>query len=262
MNTQFAAARKTFISVPLIAAITGVCLALAGGNASPAENDSAAPLAPALKSEAEKRSYAIGMTVASQLRKAALDVDLEPFVQGLKDAYSGSKVQLTKTEFKALVGGLQKDQKTKLASAQSETRLKHKEEGEAFLAANKAKEGVVALESGLQYKILKAGSGEKPTLGDTVVCHYRAMLLDGHEFDNSYKRGKAAALPVKKLIKGWAEALQLMPVGSKWQLFIPAGLAYGEKGAGRDVGPDAALMFEVELVSIKDASIGDPRAGG
>jgi FKBP-type peptidyl-prolyl cis-trans isomerase len=129
----------------------------------------------------------------------------------------------------------------------------NKKEGEAFLAANKNKEGVVTLPSGLQYKILKEGAGPKPTATDSVVCNYRGTLLDGTEFDSSYKRGQPVTFPVNRVIKGWTEALQLMPVGSKWQLFVPAELAYGPRGgAGGAIGPNATLIFEVELISIEN----------
>ena len=127
----------------------------------------------------------------------------------------------------------------------------NKKEGEAFLADNKTKPGVVALPSGLQYKILTEGTGAKPTAGDSVVCNYRGTLINGKEFDSSYKRGQPATFPVGRVIKGWTEALQLMPVGSKWQLFIPSDLAYGASGAGGDIGPNATLIFEVELISIQ-----------
>jgi FKBP-type peptidyl-prolyl cis-trans isomerase len=127
----------------------------------------------------------------------------------------------------------------------------NKKEGDAFLAANKAKDGVVALPSGLQYKILIPGKGPKPTAGDSVVCNYRGTLIDGKEFDSSYKRGQPATFPVGGVIKGWTEALQLMPVGSKWQLFVPSELAYGDRGTGADIGPNATLIFEVELLSIQ-----------
>src|SRR5882724_6277233 len=127
----------------------------------------------------------------------------------------------------------------------------NKKEGADFLAANKSKEGVVILPSGLQYKILTEGSGPKPTASDTVVCNYRGTLISGAEFDSSYKRGQPASFPVNGVIKGWTEALQLMPVGSKWQLFVPAELGYGDRGAGADIGPGATLIFEVELLSIQ-----------
>jgi FKBP-type peptidyl-prolyl cis-trans isomerase FklB len=127
----------------------------------------------------------------------------------------------------------------------------NKKEGDAFLAANKTKEGVVTLPSGLQYKILTAGTGPKPTTSDSVACNYRGTLIDGKEFDSSYKRGQPATFPVAGVIKGWTEALQLMPVGSKWQLFVPSDLAYAERGSGPDIGPNATLIFEVELLSIQ-----------
>jgi FKBP-type peptidyl-prolyl cis-trans isomerase FklB len=130
---------------------------------------------------------------------------------------------------------------------------KNKKDGEAFLAANAGKEGVVKLPSGLQYKILTPGTGPKPSATDSVVCNYRGTLIDGTEFDSSYKRGQPATFGVGRVIKGWTEALQLMPVGSKWQLFVPAQLAYGDRGAGADIGPNATLIFEVELLSIEAA---------
>src|SRR5262249_2889605 len=128
----------------------------------------------------------------------------------------------------------------------------NKKEGDAFLAANKGKEGVTTLPSGLQYKVEKQGTGPKPTSSDTVVCNYRGTLINGTEVDSSYKRGQPATFPVSGVIKGWTEALQLMPVGSKWQLFIPSSLAYAERGAGQDIGPNATLIFEVELMSIQE----------
>jgi FKBP-type peptidyl-prolyl cis-trans isomerase len=130
----------------------------------------------------------------------------------------------------------------------------NKKDGDAFLAANKGKEGVVTLPSGLQYKILTAGKGPKPTADDSVVCNYRGTLINGTEFDSSYKRGEPATFPVGGVIKGWTEALQLMPVGSKWQLFVPSDLAYGERGPSPEIGPNSTLIFEVELLSIQDKS--------
>ena len=135
----------------------------------------------------------------------------------------------------------------------------NKKEGDAFLAANKTKDGVVTLPSGLQYKILTQGTGPKPTPTDSVVCNYKGTLLNGTEFDSSYKRGQPATFPVGGVIKGWTEALQLMPVGSKWQLFVPSDLAYGQRGPGGGIGPNSTLVFEVELISIKSKP---PKDGG
>jgi FKBP-type peptidyl-prolyl cis-trans isomerase FklB len=143
-------------------------------------------------------------------------------------------------------------EKEKQPAVKGDVRLKNKKEGEAFLSENKSKEGVVTLESGLQYKILKAGDGKKPSLGDTVVCHYRGTLIDGKEFANTYKLNQPATLPVKGVLKGWKQALQLMPVGSRWQLFIPARLAYGRRAAGQKIGPNSTLIYEVELLAIKE----------
>jgi len=149
---------------------------------------------------------------------------------------------------------LQTEMRAKQAQATKELAEKNKQAGEAFLAENKKKDGVVTLPSGLQYKILKAGDGPKPSAEDTVVCQYRGTLIDGKEFDSSYKHNQPATFPVNRVIKGWTEALQLMPTGSKWQLFIPPDLGYGDRGAGADIPPDATLIFEVELVSIKPKS--------
>jgi FKBP-type peptidyl-prolyl cis-trans isomerase FklB len=139
----------------------------------------------------------------------------------------------------------------KMQAKRSEESDANKKTGEEFLAANKSKDGVVALPSGLQYKILTAGTGAKPTASDSVECNYRGTLINGTEFDSSSKHGGPATFPVSGVIKGWTEALQLMPVGSKWQLFVPSDLAYGERGAGGDIGPNETLIFEVELLSIK-----------
>jgi FKBP-type peptidyl-prolyl cis-trans isomerase FklB len=139
-----------------------------------------------------------------------------------------------------------------MMAKQSEVAKKNKAEGETFLAENKKKEGVKSLATGLQYKVIKAGTGKKPKSNDTVTVHYRGTLINGAEFDSSYKRGQPATFPVSKVIPGWTEALQLMEVGAKWQLFIPSNLAYGEQGAGSDIAPNATLIFEVELVSIQE----------
>jgi FKBP-type peptidyl-prolyl cis-trans isomerase FklB len=198
---------------------------------------------PAPKSPQEKLSYALGMDLGNSLRKQAVEIDPAVFSQGLRDALSGGKTLMTEEEVRTAIAQLQTEVRGRVMT-------KNKKDGEAFLAQNKTKEGVVTLPSGLQYKILQAGEGKKPTIADSVVCHYRGTLIDGTEFDSSYKRNQPANFPVKGVIKGWTEALQLMPVGSKWQLFVPASLAYGETGAG-PIGPDSTLIFEVELTAIK-----------
>ena len=184
--------------------------------------------------------------------------------RGLKDAMTGAKPLITDQDAQAAFAQLKTEMNEKMKSQQQEMQAKMQEqqakaheaaagnikEGETFLAANKSKDGIVALPSGLQYKILTAGTGPKPTASDTVECNYRGTLLNGKEFDSSYKRGEPLKIPVGGVIKGWTEALELMPVGSKWQLFIPSDLAYGDAGAGGDIPPGSTLIFEVDLLSI------------
>ena len=222
-----------------------------------AKSAAVAPLA----TRKEKFSYALGMDIGTQvggnLKKQSMEVDWNLVSQGLKDATSGGKTRLTEDEAKAVLNEVQNEVHKEQQEKAQKAAATNKTEGEAFLAANKAKEGVVTLPSGLQYKVLTAGTGPKPTAGDQVVCNYRGTLINGTEFDSSYKRGQPATFGVGQVIKGWTEALQLMPVGSKWQLFIPSSLAYGERGAGAEIGPNATLIFEVELLSIKDKTKDD-----
>ena len=210
-----------------------------------------AQAAPALTTEKDRLSYAMGMDLGAQLKTRSVEIDPAVFGRGLADALAGGKTLLTEEEAKAVITELQKAMMVKLAAAAKVAAEKNKAEGEAFLAANKAKEGVVTLPSGLQYKILTTGSGSKPTLEDTVVCQYRLSLVGGKEVDSSTKRGQPFTIPVKSAIKGWTEVLQLMPVGSKWQVFVPPDLGYGERGVSADIGPNATLVFELELVAIK-----------
>jgi FKBP-type peptidyl-prolyl cis-trans isomerase FklB len=206
---------------------------------------------PALKDAKEKASYALGLNLGNTLRKQSVEIDPNVLLQGLKDAMAGGKTLMSEDEARVALAQLQQDLRGKQEEKMKRAAETNKEEGEGFLAANKTKEGVVTLPSGLQYKVLTPGSGRKPALSDTVVCNYRGTLINGTEFDSSYKRGEPATFPVGGVIKGWTEALQLMPVGSKWQLFIPAELAYGEHGIGTDIGPNATLIFEVEMISIQ-----------
>ena len=206
--------------------------------------------APALKTEKDKLSYAMGMDLGAQLKARTVDIDPAIFARGLKDALSGAKTVLTEDEARALIAELQKAQLARQAALAKAVGDRNKTEGDAFLAANKAKPGVVTLPSGLQYKVLTPGTGKKPLATDTVVCQYRGTLINGTEFDSSYKSGQPATFPLNKVIKGWTEVLQLMPAGSKWQVFIPPALAYGERGSGV-IGPNATLIFEIELVAIK-----------
>jgi len=204
-----------------------------------------------LTTQQDKISYAIGMNMAKTLQRQSLEVKPDLVAKGLKDVLTGSKPLLSDDEAMATLTTLQNEMRTKQQEKAQQLGLANKKEGDDFLTANKGKEGVVALPSGLQYKILKQGDGPKPSASDSVVCNYRGTLINGTEFDSSYKRGQPSTFPVSGVIKGWTEALQLMPVGSKWQLFVPSELAYGQRGASTDIGPNATLIFEVELLSIQ-----------
>jgi FKBP-type peptidyl-prolyl cis-trans isomerase len=210
-----------------------------------------------LKTQKEKFSYALGMKtgqrMAESFTKQSVPFDPGILARGLKDGLSGGKTLMTDEEAQAAIKAVQEEVGKKQQAKMQEAGAANKKEGETFLAANKSKEGVVTLPSGLQYKILKEGAGPKPTASDTVECNYRGTFINGTEFDSSYKTGKSVSFPVSGVIKGWTEALQLMPVGSKWQLFIPSDLAYGDSGRP-GIEPSSTLTFEVELLSIVDKS--------
>lgn len=210
------------------------------------------PQARELKEKKDRISYGIGMDIGRNLQRQPFEVDPDLLAQGIRDVFSGGKTLLSEEEQKETLAELQKELMAKQQEHVRQMMEKNRKEGEEFLAANGKKEGVVTLPSGLQYKVLTAGSGPSPKLTDTVETNYRGTLLDGTEFDSSYKRGQTATFPVNGVIEGWKEALQKMKVGDKWQLFVPSGLAYGERGAGRDIGPNQALIFEVELLGIKE----------
>ena len=212
--------------------------------------NSAAPLT--LTTQKDKVSYAIGMNLGQGMKKDSLEIDPNILTQGLKDAMTGGKLLMTDEEAKTVLTDLRNEMIKKQQTQAQKVGDANKQAGQQFLAANKTKEGVVTLPSGLQYKILKEGTGPKPTATDTVVCNYRGTLIDGTEFDSSYKGGKPATFPVGQVIKGWTEALQLMPVGSKWQVFVPSDLAYGERSPGAEIGPNSTLVFEIDLLSIQD----------
>ena len=206
--------------------------------------------APVLKTQKDKTSYAIGLGIGKKLHSDSVDVDPNVLLRGIKDALAGSKPLMTDDEIKSAMVALQGDVRQRQMEKMQRAGETNKKEGEAFLTANKTKPGVVSLPSGLQYKILKEGTGPKPATSDSVVCNYRGVLLNNTEFDSSSKHGGPATFQVGQVIRGWTEALQIMPVGSKWELFVPAELAYGARGAGEDIGPNATLIFEVELLSI------------
>lgn len=204
-----------------------------------------------LKTQKDSISYMIGMDIGKNLKTQSIDVDAEALAQGMKDMLDSNKTMLTEEQAQQVAQELQHVMMAKREEKMKVSSDKNKKEGDTFLAENKKKEGVVALPDGLQYKIIKKGTGRIPKENETVTVHYRGTLLDGTEFDSSYKRGQPATFPVNGVIKGWVEALHLMPVGSKWQLFIPPDLGYGEQGAGQNIGPNTTLIFEVELLSVK-----------
>jgi FKBP-type peptidyl-prolyl cis-trans isomerase FklB len=207
------------------------------------------PVAKPPKDKKEKTGYAIGVNIGQDMKRFSIEIDADMVAQGVKDANAG-KLKLSDEEIRTTLADLSKEMQGKENERMKTLSEKNKKEGDAFLAENKKKEGVKTLPSGLQYKIIKQGTGEAPKATDTVTTNYRGTLIDGAEFDSSYKRGQPASFPVNGVIPGWTEALQLMKTGSKWQLFIPSNLAYGERGPG-PIGPNAVLVFEIELLSIK-----------
>ena len=204
-----------------------------------------------LDSQTAKASYSIGSQLGSQVAQAKDMIDQDALILGFKDSMDGKELQINAEEMQKVMQTFQQAMLEKQQSKQNALKETNKAEVDKFLAENKSKEGVKTTTSGLQYKVLKKGSGEAPKLTDTVVTHYSGTLINGKVFDSSYKRNSPATFPVNGVIKGWTEALQLMEVGSKWQLFIPAELAYGERGAGADIGPNQVLIFEIELLEIK-----------
>ena len=198
-----------------------------------------------------KESYSLGYQFGQYLQSQGLDIDLEVYLSGIKDALAGKEPLLSREEIRATIKALQQR-----VEAAGEMELRQKaaktlEEGRRFLAENQKKEGIRALPSGLQYKVLSEGSGRTPQATDSVTVNYKGTLIDGTEFDSSYKRGQSATFKVSGVIRGWTQALQLMKEGSKWQLFVPPDLAYGERGAGRSIPPNSTLIFEVELISVQ-----------
>jgi FKBP-type peptidyl-prolyl cis-trans isomerase FklB len=206
-----------------------------------------------LKDQKQKVSYCIGVNLGRSWKGQEIDIDMEALTRGVNDIMKGAKTALTDEEMKEIMRLYVQEMRSRSETKRKEQAAKNAKEGETFLAENKGKEGVVSLPSGLQYKILKDGSGDSPKSNDLVTVNYRGTLIDGTEFDSSYKNNKPAKFNVSGVIKGWTEALQLMKPGAKWQLFIPPNLAYGESGSpmGGRIGPSATLIFEVELLSVE-----------
>ncbi len=237
-----------------------VSVVLVGCNEKAAEaSKTEAPLA--LDTQEKRVSYGMGIGLGDRIKQESFDINVEAFSAGVKVAVEGGDRLMTEEEIMTEMQAFQQQQMEKQqaeVAAQAETALKA---GAEFLAENATKEGVVTTDSGLQYKVITEGTGKKPEPTDTVEVHYAGTLLDGTEFDSSYKRGATVSFPVNGVIPGWTEALQLMPVGSKWQLFIPSDLAYGAGGTGGGpIGPNATLIFDVELIAIKGAAQDQPAA--
>jgi len=220
-----------------------LCMVLAAGPVLAGEKQE-------LKTKKDKVSYAIGLDMAQNLKRNEIEIDPDVLARAIKEVMSGSKPEMTEQEIKETLMLLQKDVQAKQQEKSKALGEKNKKDGDEYLAKNKKKDGVKTLPSGLQYKVITEGKGKTPKASDTVTVNYAGTLIDGSEFDSSYKRGQPATFPVGGVIKGWTEALQLMKEGSKWQLVIPAGLAYGEQGRP-GIPPNSVLIFDVELLSIK-----------
>lgn len=204
-----------------------------------------------LKDPAAQGSYALGLNIGGQFQARGLDIADDAFMRGVRDGISRAKPAMSDEQLRLVMARVESDVLARHQAQMAAQADANKTQGAAFLKANGAKPGITTLPSGLQYEVLTAGTGVKPKLSDTIVCNYRGTLIDGTEFDSSYQRGIPATLPVSGVIRGWSEALLRMPVGSKWRLYIPADLAYGESGKGSAIAPNATLIFEVELLSVQ-----------
>ncbi len=203
-----------------------------------------------LKTQNDRVSYGIGMDIGGSLKNQYKNMDFDMFMKGMKDAFLGNETLMTDQEVRKTMSDFKKKLKSQHEKQKTVLAEKNSKEGNAFLMENKKEANVTTLSSGLQYMVIKEGSGDIPKSTDTVTVNYRGTLIDGTEFDSSGKRGQPATFKVKGVIAGWTEALQLMKIGSKWKLFLPSNIAYGERGAGGKIGPNATLIFEVELLSI------------
>jgi FKBP-type peptidyl-prolyl cis-trans isomerase FklB len=256
--------RSILILVAAITLFVSSCQQAKEQNAKPAEKKEITKAD--LKTEDDNISYSLGFSMGSRFIRDGLEINLGIFQEGMKDGFTGSKQVLTEEEMQKTMMALQQKMMAKRQTEhmkEMEERKNlgeaNKEKGEKFLEANKAKEGVITLESGLQYKILRKGTGTSPKATDTVKCHYKGTTIDGEEFDSSYKRGEPATFALNRVIKGWTEGLQLMKEGGKWEFVIPPELAYGEMGSGPHIGPNEVLIFEVELLGIEKPKTEKPQ---
>lgn len=262
---------RALFALPLCLALAVACQGQDGGGKTAAPSQPAAPAAPtqsapaqtaplaqpaapapakSLSGDKDKRSYALGLEMGGNIRQQKIDMDLDLMIQGLRDAYGGGQTLLTEDEKRETLAAFQRELMEKRGEEMRQMAENNQKAGQAFLDENKTKEGVVATASGLQYKVVQEGAGAKPGPEDMVTVHYAGKLLDGTEFDSSYKRGEPATFPVGGVIPGWTEALQLMSPGAKFQVWIPSALAYGPRGVG-PIPPNALLHFEIELVSVQ-----------
>ena len=200
-----------------------------------------------IETDLEKLSYSMGIFFGQSVNRQEMEIDIPAFMQAVEDVLNNAEKKLTDDEMQKILNTYQKKEKEEQITKSTNSKV----DGEKFLAENRNNDGVIVLASGLQYKIIKNSIGKKPTANSRVVVHYRGTLIDGTEFDSSYARGEPIELNLNQVIKGWQEALQLMAIGSKWQIVIPSELAYGKRGAGRVIGPNATLIFDIELLSIK-----------
>lgn len=206
---------------------------------------------PVLRNEKDRVNYAVGVNIVNTVKQQGVDVDPEMVIRGIRDGFSGGALLLPDEELHKALNQFLVQVRQKRAQITARTAAGNKQAGAEFLAANAKKEGIVVLPSGLQYRAIRTGTGKKPLDGDTIECRYRGQLLDGREFDSSARTGGPASMKVASLMPGWREAIRLMPTGSRWQLFVPSGLAYGERGSGMLIGPNATLVLDVELIAVK-----------
>lgn len=234
--------------------IAAVCLAMLAACSQQAEvKKEAKPAELQLNDDGAKLSYAIGMDIGSSLKSLDADINRPALVAAINDRLDGKTLKLSDEDAGKAKQAFFKKRAEKQAAEQKAAAEKNKKEGAAFLAENGKKEGVTTTDSGLQYEVIKQGDGAKPKATDKVTVNYRGTLIDGTEFDSSYKRGEPVTFPLNGVIKGWTEGVQLMSVGSKYKFVLPSDLAYGARGAGPKIGPDSVLVFEVELLGIGDA---------
>ncbi len=245
--------RSARLPVSILAATLLLCACDKQTAAKDAEAPAAAAPAAqeAFQTDPQRMGYALGTNVGRTFKQQNFPVDIDSVIAGMRDAFTGGTLKMDDAKIAETLQKLQTTLQANAQAAQETATKKNADDGTAFFAKNGTAEGVVTTKTGLQYKVVTAGDGKKPTAEDTVKVHYRGTLLDGTEFDSSYARGEPVTFPVNAVIPGWTEALQLMPVGSKWQVFIPSDLGYGAGGAGDKIGPNAALIFDVELLSIE-----------